>query len=106
MAGRIASGSRQCLSAVTPPVSRAFCSGPRMVQCTRGDMLTASAAVIEKIPMLDGLMRPDQDGRFGKYGGKYVPETLIPALQELEKEYRAAMIDPVFQVCAIEDPWH
>ena len=43
-------------------------------------------------------MRPDSSGRFGKYGGKYVPETLIPALLELEKEYAAAQQDQAFQV--------
>ncbi len=31
--------------------------------------------------------RPDQLGRFGRFGGKYVPETLMPALQELEDAY-------------------
>ena len=28
---------------------------------------------------------PDKDGRFGEYGGKFVSETLMPALNELEK---------------------
>ena len=28
---------------------------------------------------------PDKSGRFGPYGGRYVPETLIPALDELER---------------------
>jgi len=41
--------------------------------------------------------RPDINGRFGKFGGKYVPETLIPALQELEDEYKKAQADPEFQ---------
>lgn len=31
---------------------------------------------------------PNKDGRFGEYGGKFVSETLMPALDELEKEYR------------------
>ena len=31
---------------------------------------------------------PDKDGRFGEYGGKFVSETLMPALNELEKEYK------------------
>jgi tryptophan synthase beta chain len=43
-------------------------------------------------------LRPDANGRFGKFGGKYVPETLIAALSELEKEYEAAKNDPEFQV--------
>ncbi|KAK9918589.1 hypothetical protein WJX75_005184 [Coccomyxa subellipsoidea] len=41
--------------------------------------------------------RPDSDGRFGRFGGKYVPETLIGALKELEEEYTKAMADPSFQ---------
>ena len=35
--------------------------------------------------------------RFGPYGGRYVPETLIPALDELEREWRAARADPRFR---------
>jgi tryptophan synthase beta chain len=34
--------------------------------------------------------------RFGPYGGRYVPETLIPALDELEREWLAARSDPAF----------
>src|SRR5256712_6191239 len=36
-------------------------------------------------------------GRFGKYGGRYVPETLIPALDELEQEYERYRQDRLFQ---------
>jgi tryptophan synthase beta chain len=39
---------------------------------------------------------PDRRGRFGIYGGRYVPETLIPALDELEHAYREATADPAF----------
>ena len=35
--------------------------------------------------------------RFGPYGGRYVPETLVPALDELEREWLAARADPAFQ---------
>ncbi len=35
-------------------------------------------------------------GRFGAYGGKYVPETLMPAVLELEAAYNAAVADPAF----------
>ena len=35
--------------------------------------------------------------RFGDYGGRYVPETLIPALDELEREWLAARDDPGFE---------
>ncbi len=40
---------------------------------------------------------PDRHGRFGSYGGQYVPETLMPALKELEREYLAARSDPTFR---------
>ena len=36
-------------------------------------------------------------GRFGVYGGRYVPETLVAALDELEREYAAAKADAAFQ---------
>ncbi|HEX2716716.1 MAG TPA: tryptophan synthase subunit beta [Gemmatimonadaceae bacterium] len=35
--------------------------------------------------------------RFGRYGGRYVPETLIPALDELTEAYEAALTDPAFR---------
>jgi len=41
--------------------------------------------------------RPDSLGRFGKFGGKYVPETLMPALSELEAAYEQYRNDPGFQ---------
>ena len=40
---------------------------------------------------------PDPRGRFGPYGGRYVPETLMPALLELEAEYEKAKRDRRFQ---------
>eukprot|EP00199_Chlamydomonas_sp_CCMP681_P000681 CAMPEP_0119109432 /NCGR_PEP_ID=MMETSP1180-20130426/17905_1 /TAXON_ID=3052 ORGANISM="Chlamydomonas cf sp, Strain CCMP681" /NCGR_SAMPLE_ID=MMETSP1180 /ASSEMBLY_ACC=CAM_ASM_000741 /LENGTH=435 /DNA_ID=CAMNT_0007095187 /DNA_START=31 /DNA_END=1338 /DNA_ORIENTATION=+ len=43
------------------------------------------------------ISRPDVNGRYGKFGGRYVPETLIPALDELEAEYERAKKDPAFQ---------
>ncbi|MET0760696.1 MAG: tryptophan synthase subunit beta [Thermoleophilaceae bacterium] len=39
---------------------------------------------------------PAVERRFGPYGGRYVPETLIPALDELEREWLAARSDPSF----------
>ncbi|MGH7623144.1 MAG: pyridoxal-phosphate dependent enzyme, partial [Gemmatimonadaceae bacterium] len=35
--------------------------------------------------------------RFGAFGGRYVPETLVPAIDELERAYAAAQADPVFR---------
>jgi tryptophan synthase beta chain len=40
---------------------------------------------------------PDAQGHFGPYGGRFVPETLIHPLQELEDEYRRAQKDPAFK---------
>ena len=51
----------------------------------------ASATLPESI---DTETRP---GRFGAYGGRYVPETLMAALEELEQAYAGAQADPAFQ---------
>src|ERR1700758_2194998 len=40
---------------------------------------------------------PDQRGRFGPYGGRYVPETLVAPLEELERAYAEARKDPKFK---------
>jgi tryptophan synthase beta chain len=40
---------------------------------------------------------PDARGYFGEFGGRFVPETLIPALEELVAAYEGAMADPAFQ---------
>jgi tryptophan synthase beta chain len=40
---------------------------------------------------------PDSTGRFGRFGGRFVPETLIPALAELEQGFRDAWADPAFR---------
>ena len=40
--------------------------------------------------------RPDERGRFGDYGGLYAPETLVPALRELETAFESAWADPGF----------
>ena len=39
---------------------------------------------------------PDTKGRFGQFGGVYVPETLVAALDQLESEYARAKSDPDF----------
>jgi tryptophan synthase beta chain len=41
--------------------------------------------------------RPDARGRFGDYGGRFAPETLMPALAELEAAFEAAWADPAFR---------
>jgi tryptophan synthase beta chain len=37
---------------------------------------------------------PDERGHFGIFGGRYVAETLMPLILELEKAYNAAKVDP------------
>ena len=39
---------------------------------------------------------PDEQGRFGQFGGRYVPETLTRALDQLSAEYKQAIADPAF----------
>ncbi len=55
---------------------------------TAAPMATQSAA---------GTPFPDANGRFGDYGGRYVPETLMSALHQLEQDYERLMQDPRFQ---------
>ena len=40
---------------------------------------------------------PTDDGRFGEFGGRFVPETLVPACEELEIAFREAWTDPAFR---------
>ena len=58
-------------------------------------MVAATAVAATERPT--GMQRPDASGRFGKYGGKYVPETLITALAELEAAYAETKNDPSFK---------
>jgi tryptophan synthase beta chain len=77
-------------------------------------MATASKITKVKIPTLaaksaarmghprvpssrNGSARANEPGRFGVYGGRYVPETLMAALEELEREYEKAKRDKKFQ---------
>ncbi|MCA2215066.1 tryptophan synthase subunit beta [Jidongwangia harbinensis] len=41
--------------------------------------------------------RPTDDGRFGAYGGRFVPESLVPACDEVDRAFRAAWADPAFR---------
>ncbi|HSR43786.1 MAG TPA: tryptophan synthase subunit beta [Acidimicrobiia bacterium] len=43
------------------------------------------------------LERPDDRGRFGEFGGRFAPETLMPALEELEKAFESAWSDRAFR---------
>jgi tryptophan synthase beta chain len=44
------------------------------------------------------LADPTPEGRFGEFGGRFVPETLVPACQELEVSFREAWADPAFRL--------
>lgn len=46
--------------------------------------------------MQKNLALPDEQGYFGRFGGRYVPETLMPSLEELEKAYSKVQDDPEF----------
>src|SRR5690349_1739020 len=52
----------------------------------RGDQMTATTLDAERL-LADSIAGkfPDAHGRFGPFGGRYVPETLIPALERLEE---------------------
>jgi tryptophan synthase beta chain len=43
------------------------------------------------------MVEPGEEGRFGQFGGRFVPETLIPACQELEAAFREAWADALFR---------
>lgn len=43
------------------------------------------------------MSEPSDAGRFGEFGGRFVPETLVPACQELEAAFRDAWADPIFR---------
>jgi tryptophan synthase beta chain len=51
---------------------------------------------VSAAPSAAGLL-PDASGHFGKFGGRFVPEALIAALDQLDREYRRAMGDEAFQ---------
>ena len=94
-------------SAVTAPngalSARAAVRGTRATRRTvaparRVNTTTRAAIVDPPKASIKDVKRPDETGRFGDYGGKYVLETLIPALQALEKEYYALASDEEFQV--------
>jgi tryptophan synthase beta chain len=59
--------------------------------------VTTVAKAEAKAKAKTGKKSPPAAGRFGLYGGRYVPETLMAALQELEREYERARRDPKFQ---------
>ncbi|PNW84860.1 hypothetical protein CHLRE_03g161400v5 [Chlamydomonas reinhardtii] len=63
---------------------------------SRKSTVRIAAVAAPERPITD-YQRPDANGRYGQFGGKYVPETLIPALEQLEKDYNEAIADPAFK---------
>ncbi|MEB3212126.1 MAG: tryptophan synthase subunit beta [Leptolyngbyaceae bacterium] len=59
--------------------------------------LSPSIASSTSAPSFSAAQRPDTLGRFGQFGGKYVPETLMPALAELEQAFYRYRDDAEFQ---------
>ena len=53
--------------------------------------------------MTDNRKMPNQEGYFGKYGGRYVAETLVPALEELSEKYQEIKDDEEFKAEVKED---
>ena len=88
-------GSRQAATTPQPFLGSRLPAAPRPQQCRRRMASISCTAAPEKPQTLQ---RPDPTGRYGKFGGKYVPETLVAALAELEQAYAEAVADPAFQV--------
>lgn len=95
-----------------------FCCPATMQQCVAAAQLCAPLrAVVQPrsqrpqrrampvsctaAPPQPKVQRPDKTGRYGQFGGRYVPETLILALDELTAAYEEAINDPAFQVSRI-----
>ncbi|MEO6040568.1 MAG: tryptophan synthase subunit beta [Croceibacterium sp.] len=61
-------------------------------------MTEQSDAFREQPPKANSFRQmPDSRGHFGEFGGRYVAETLMPLVLDLDREYRAAKADPAFQ---------
>lgn len=77
-----------------PPVTR---PAKEILVSSRSDTLAfdLSSSFLSQ-PSSDSQL-PDAKGRFGKFGGRFVPETLVAALDQLQSEYEKAQGDPEFQ---------
>ncbi len=58
--------------------------------------MTLTANDTGRAVFFDGACLPDKTGHFGRFGGRFVPETIMPALEQLEKAYLEAKNDPAF----------
>ncbi|KAL3136384.1 Bifunctional NAD(P)H-hydrate repair enzyme [Trebouxia sp. C0009 RCD-2024] len=83
------------LASLTPSHSAFRSPAGSATPCRQRNMVATTAVAATERPT--GMQRPDASGRFGKYGGKYVPETLITALAELEAAYAETKNDPAFK---------
>src|SRR5208283_1370511 len=95
--------------ATAPPIRRIPPNLGRAQECSRKEARARRLATPARrgkgggpmpatdAPRLDRPTIPDSSGHFGPYGGIFVPETLMAALEELEAVYSAARLDPAFQ---------
>ena len=60
--------------------------------CQRASVMNAPTAPANSLRN-----QPDDRGHFGQFGGRYVAETLMPLILDLEREYIAAKADPAFR---------
>jgi tryptophan synthase beta chain len=67
-----------------------------MSTSTRGATPPANRTLVADAPARGAASVPDERGRFGPYGGRFVPEALVAALDQLDREFRAARQDPAF----------
>ena len=72
----------------------------RTLMPTTSDAETAKDSPGATIPMRALHQVPDHLGRFGAFGGRFVPETLMDALNQLAEAYEKAKADPEFQNAA------
>lgn len=92
--GRLQAGSSFLAGESLRPRRQQRCQQQQQAQ--RQPIMATAAP--EKPSPLAKEARPGPDGRFGIFGGRYVPETLIVALNELSAAYEEAKNDPAFQV--------
>lgn len=99
--------AQQPAAVAAPVASRKSGFAGASVQCASASSraVRSRAAAVTRAAIADPppksakqYARPDASGRFGDYGGKYVPETLIAALEALEAEYTKIKADKAFQV--------
>ena len=59
--------------------------------------MARQSTVTSDLPRGPGRPLPDASGHFDRFGGRFVPEALYAALLQLEREFHAAMADPLFK---------